>query len=779
MPAVMRILTRYILKEVLSHGAIGVAVFTFVLFTRDLGRILDLVARNSAPLPSVAEVFFFTVPVALTYTIPIGVLVGVLLGLSRLAADSEITAMRASGIGVWSFVRIVAIFVLGAWMLALVNDVVVAPRSQAALERLQGRLKSSQVSFEVQSNVFYEGFPKLVLYVQDVHSRPEAAEWKGVFLANFTDPNAPSITLAQNGILVGEGPQTLHLHLTNGATHETVPGQPDRYQISTFSESDIPIDLPAADTQSQPLPVGQMTTTELWRGNTRAEPNLQRWELIELHRRFALATACIVLAMVGIPLGLSFKKGGKSAGFVLTIVLVFAYYSASLLGISLAREIKVSPGQGVWIANLIFFVTGLVLLWRVERRPIDTSFLRNLWAPFQSGWKKSREALTLDADSGTAFARVASRKRLSLGGFPMILDDYILRDFFLYFSMILGSFLMLLLVFTLFELIGDILRNQTSPIIVAEYLLNVSPYFIYNVTPLSMLLAVLVTFGLMTRSNEITAIKATGISIYRIIVPVLLASAVLAGALFVFDQLYLPKTNKRQDELRNIIKGKPAQTYQLPDRKWIKGRENTIYFYKVFDADRNEFGDLTVFKYDPVSFSLAQRVYANRAHWSPALQKWVFEQGWEREFRGPAIKNYRLYDAATFSALNEAPPYFKKEVKQFTEMNYQELKRYIHDLQQSGFDVVRLRVQLEKKFAYPLITLVMAVLAVPFALSAGRRGAVAGIAIAVSIAVLYWTISGLSESMGNVSQLPPGLAAWAPDMFFGLVGGYLILRVPT
>jgi lipopolysaccharide export LptBFGC system permease protein LptF len=138
-----------------------------------------------------------------------------------------------------------------------------------------------------------------------------------------------------------------------------------------------------------------------------------------------------------------------------------------------------------------------------------------------------------------------------------------------------------------------------------------------------------------------------------------------------------------------------------------------------------------------------------------------------------------LYDAATFPALNEPPPYFKKEVKQFTEMNYAELKRYIHDLQQSGFDVVRLRVQLEKKFAYPLITFVMAVLAVPFAVSAGRRGAIAGIAIAVSIAVIYWTISGLAESMGNVSQLPPSLAAWAPDMFFGLVGGYLILRVPT
>ncbi|MBV8894126.1 MAG: LptF/LptG family permease, partial [Acidobacteria bacterium] len=671
------------------------------------------------------------------------------------------------------------IFVLGAWLLALGNDVLVAPRSQAALERLQDRLKSSQASFEVQSNVFYEGFPKLVLYVQDVHSRPEAADWKGIFLANFTDPSSPTITLAEKGILVGEGPQTLHLHLTNGTTHETVPGQPERYQIETFDETDIPIDLPPSETQSQPLPVGQMTTTELWQGQARAEPNLQRWELIEFHRRFALATACIVLALVGVPLGLSFKKGGKSAGFVLTIVLVFAYYSVSLLGISLAREVKVTPAEGVWIANTIFFLAGVFLLWRVERRPIDTSLVRNLWAPLQSSWERRREVLALNDQSGNAFDRLVMRKRVSLGGFPMLLDDYILRDFVLYFSMILGSFLMLLLVFTLFELIGDILRNQISPIVVTEYLLNVSPYFIYNVTPLSMLLAVLVTFGLMTRSNEITAIKATGISIYRIIVPVLLASAVMAAGLFAFDQLYLPKTNKRQDELRNIIKGRPTQTYQLPDRKWIKGKQNTIYFYKFFDADRNEFGDLTVFKYDPTDFSLLQRIRANRVRWSPALQKWVCEQGWQRDFRGAAIEDYHPYDVSTFSALNEPPAYFKKEVKQFTEMNYEELKHYIRDLQQSGFDVVRLRVQLEKKFAYPLITLVMAVLAVPFALSAGRRGAVAGIAVAVTIAVVYWTISGLSESMGNVSQLPPGLAAWAPDMFFGFVGGYLILRVPT
>src|SRR5260370_1981500 len=192
----MRILTGYILGEVVSHALIGAAVFTFVLFTRALGRVLELIVRNSAPLPSVAEIFFFTVPVVLTYTIPMGVLVGILIGLSRLAADSEVTAMRASGLGVWTFLRVISIFVVVAWLLALGNSVYLAPRSLAALGQLQNRLKSSQVSFEVQPRVFYEGFPQIVLYVQTVNAMSGGALCKGVSLADLSYPSSPRISPA-------------------------------------------------------------------------------------------------------------------------------------------------------------------------------------------------------------------------------------------------------------------------------------------------------------------------------------------------------------------------------------------------------------------------------------------------------------------------------------------------------------------------------------------------------------------------------------------------------
>ena len=792
----MRILTRYILGEVVSHALIGAAVFTFVLFTRDLGRILELVVRNSAPLPSVAEIFFFTVPVALTYTIPMGVLVGILIGLSRLAADSEVTAMRASGLGVWTFLRVISIFVVVAWLLALGNSVYLAPRSLAALGQLQDRLKSSQASFEVQPRVFYEGFPKIILYVQDIKAMSGGALWKGVFLADLTDPAAPRISLARQGLLVSQGPETLDLHLTDGSTHETDPKNPDQYQISTFQTTDIPIRIPAAQNsqEHEPTTLGEIKFADLLRSTQTGDPVTRRWHLIEYHRRLALPTACIVLALVGIPLGLSSKKGGKSSGFVLTILLVFLYYSLSLIGVSFAKQGRLSPAAGVWLADLAFLAGGVFLLWQSERRPIELGGFRAWFktsrfkiSTFRNG-RTETAAGALSMTGITALHRngesshprsLPMRRRWFNLRFPTILDDYVLRDFALYLTMIVAAFLMLLLVFTLFELLSDILRNQVSPLTVGEYLLNVVPYFLYNTTPLSMLLAVLVTFGLLQKSNEITAIKATGISLYRIIVPVLIASTLVAGVLFLSDQLYLPYTNKRQDALRNRIKGKPAQTYLRPERQWMFGQHSDIYYYQFFDPDRNVFGGVSVFQFDPHTFQITHRITADRAHWSDSMGKWVYEQGWERSLSGSAIEHYRKFDVATYPELAEAPAYFKKEIKQSSEMSYDELRRYIHDLEQSGFDVVRLRVQLQKKIAYPLITLVMAILAIPFALSAGKRSAVAGIATAIGIGVVYWTISGLFEAMGNLSQLPPALAAWSPDLVFGFIGGYLILRMPT
>lgn len=785
----MRIFTRYILKEVVSHGIIGASVFTFVIFMREVTRILELVVRNSAPFPSVAELFFLTLPVALKVTIPMGVLVGILLGLSRMAADSEVTAMRASGVSVRTFLKIISLFGAAAWVLALLNTVILEPRSAAALAKLQNNLASAQISFEVQPRVFYEGFRNHVLYVEDVSSASGTAVWKDVFDADISTPGAPKITIAKEAIVSSAGNDAIRLHLINGETHDTNSRTPDQYTITTFQETDIAISLPpAVKPPQEAVPVAQLSTPELYRQKYNPNKELARWYWIEFNRRLALPTACLVLVLIGIPLGLSAKKGGKGAGFVLTIVLVFIYYFLSIIGVSLARGGKISPVLGVWMANIIFALIGVALLWRTDKLPIELGLGQILMGQVKA------TAATLFRLKGDDPANGSRRRgRLFSTRFPLILDDYVLRSFVGYLLLILSSLVVLFLVFTYFELLSDIVRKKISFLTQIEYLLNFIPSVLYQITPLAVLLTVLVMFGLMQKSNEITAMKATGVSIYRTVIPILVIAIALAGGLFLLDQWYLPYANKRVETLRNLIKGKPAQTYLRPDRKWIFGESKKkpdgspgnrkIYYYEAFDPDRNTFGSVSVFELDPHSFQMVKRVYAIRARWADQLQKWTFENGWQRTWStspaGDIQEDLHKFDVSTFAELNEPPTYFKKEVLQSEEMNYEELRHYISDLQTGGFDVVRLRVQLQKKIAFPLITLVMAVIAVPFALSGGRRGALSGVVVALIIAVSYVLTVGMFEAMGNVSQLPPLIAAWSPDLIFGLTGGYLILKTPS
>ncbi len=801
----MRILTRYILKEIVSHAILGLVLFTFVIFMRDLGRLLELIVRNSAPLPSVAEIFFFTLPTTFMVTLPMGVLVGILIGLSRLAADSEVTAMRASGMGVGLFVRAVSIFAVAIWALAMLNSVYVAPKSAAALAGLQNRLKSSQASFEIQPRVFYEGFKNTVLYVQDAIPEGNRSLWRGVFLADTTDPASPKITVADRGVLLSDSPDRLRFHLEDGSQQELVPKSTDQYSITTFDSTDLPINVPgSAERNSYDLlPVAQLSMRELLDNAAESRASAAdvlrqnpgtasekakkeysfellkaRYYNIEFQRRFALPAACLVLALVGIPLGLLARKGGKSTGFVLTIGLVFVYYVFSLLGISLARQGKISPWLGVWAGNLIFFICGMLLLWKADHMPSEITSPAAAWNWLKAKWHSIRVPRVGRWQEVESSSRRQGKKRFS-ARFPLILDDMILRDFVLYLAMILSTLLILALVFTFFELFTDIVKNKVSVLLLVEYLLNLSPSLIYQMAPIAVMLAVLITFGVMQKSSELTAMKATGISLYRATFPVIVLSALFAVGLFAFDQVYIPHTNRRQEILRNEIKGKPAQTYLQANRQWIVGDNNEIYYYQLFDPDANVFRGISIFEFDPKTFQLTRRISAAQAHWEPSLNKFVFENGWVRTLDGASIQDYRTFDVSTFKELQEDPSYFKKEVRQSQEMDYQALREYIDDLQQSGFDTVRLRVQLQKKLSYPLITLVMAVLAIPFAVTGRTGGALAGVAIAIAIAVVYIGMAGLFEAMGNANQLPAVLAAWSPDIIFGLATTYMLLKVPT
>ncbi len=811
----MRLLTRYILREVLSHALLGGVLFTFVLFTSRLSKILEIVVRNSASVSDAVHLVAYFLPEALIVTIPMAVLVGILLGLSRLAADSEITAMRAAGMGALDFVRIVSLVSFAALILGLVNSLYLAPRSAAALLALQDNLKYSQASFEVEPRVFDEDFKNIVLYVQDVRPGSGAALWRHVFVADLTQPATPKITTAEQAIVTSAGPGNLNLHLTDGSQHEISPTDPNQYNISTFHITDIPMQtgaqeeahLSRSDTRTLALSLPELIARIRNPAPARATPaerdRAARTYKIELNKRFSYPFACLVLMLVGVPLGLSSKRGGKSTGFVVTILLVFVYYFFSSVGVALANQGKLPPFLGVWSANIVFAIAGILLLQQLSRGGVALNIFSSLGAYIGRALGRLNPTNSDARDNQDLTNSFPQRLRSMLHiHFPLILDDYIMREFGSTFVLVLATFSLVFVIFTFFELIGDIIRNRIAFVTVGEYLLNLIPYILYNVTPLCVLVAVLITFGSLAKTSEFTAMKASGLSLYRVVTPVLVLTAVIAAALFAFDESYLPAANRRQEALRSVIKGKPAQTFLRPDRQWISGQTlpipvsqtlpfinphpvirhaepARIFFYQFFDPDKNLFANLTVFEIDPVTFKLVRRIFAASARWDPEVFQWILENGWSRTFSGEVADSYTPFTLSTFPEIREHPEYFKKEDRQSQEMSFSELSTYISDLRQSGFDTKRLSVQLNRKLAYPAITLVMAILAVPFALMTGKRGGVAGFAVAILLAVVYLGVSGLFEAMGNVNTLPPALAAWSADALFTFAGAYFLLRTPT
>ncbi len=296
---------------------------------------------------------------------------------------------------------------------------------------------------------------------------------------------------------------------------------------------------------------------------------------------------------------------------------------------------------------------------------------------------------------------------------------------------------------------------------------------------MSVLVAVLVTFGVLSKQNEVTALKACGVSVHRLSVPVLLASALLSAGLFAFDYYYVPEANRRQDAIRAEIKGRPPQTYLNPGRKWISGQGSRIYYYKHFDQEDKVMAGPIVYELDPQTFRLRRHISAERARGEPRLKTWVFQNGWWRDIQGTRVLDFQTFTATTFSELTEPPTYFLKEVKQDKQMNFVELADYIRELQQSGFDTIRLQVQYHKKFAVPLFAVIMALISVPFSFMTGTRGAMAGVGVSLGVAMAYWAVSQLFEQVGNLNQLPPAMAAWAPDVVFALAGLYLLARLRT
>jgi LPS export ABC transporter permease LptG len=271
--------------------------------------------------------------------------------------------------------------------------------------------------------------------------------------------------------------------------------------------------------------------------------------------------------------------------------------------------------------------------------------------------------------------------------------------------------------------------------------------------------------------------KACGISLYRTILPVLVAALLVSLCSFYLQENIIPTANKRAEETWDRIIDVPPRSRNYLDRRWVMGKSrNRFFHYRYFDPVTSTFNNLSIYDVDENSWSLKNRIFARKAFLMD--ERLLLNDSWQRAFESNQPVDYMESETLHLD-IEEDREFFMKMRKVPDQMNFGELKTYIRDIEERNFETRTYRINLHYKVAFPFACIIMALLGISFAFSMGKRGALVGLGLSLVIAMVYWGTIGVFKSLGYVNFLSPLLAAWGPNIIFGLIGLYLIFSIRT
>lgn len=778
------LLDRYVIREIVPPTGLGLLLFTFVLLLDQIPPLMKVLISRGADLATVLRAFLYLLPSFLSVTIPMAFLLGVLLAFGRLASDSEIVALRASGVSPARLLRPVGILSAAAGLLTFYVVAVALPTANQAHREIVFSLLVSKAQTDIRPRVFVDDLVHgMVLYVSDIPA--ETGEWRNVFIHDVRTPQKPKVILARAGrLVIDRKNKAVGLDLRQAVAHVFNPILPAEHEEERFDSGYLP--LPYDEFYPRvPLAKGdrEMTLPELrarvreLRAQGKGQWDTGRYE-VEYHKKFAIPAACLVFGALGLGLSLGSRKEARSAAFGLSIAIIFVYYVIIRLGEQAGDTALMHPLLAMWAANVVLGGAAVTLLVLNHREaafdPLDASHYRAL-LPRVSRRAEPAPARPRPEPRPIVVLRIP-RWSVPL---PGLLDRYIARRYVAHFLLVAVAFWSLFVLVSFMDLIDDVQQNRVKGKVVFHYYLFISPNILHLVIPLAVLVTVLVTFGVMSRRNEITAMKAAGISVYRATLPMLALGIAVSLGLFATGEFILPSTNRIAQQDWNVIKGRPPQSSSLLERRWILGSDGRLYNYDYLERGpapgRITLHGLSVYDVDPARWALRDRLYATRAAWNGFA--YDLERGWRAQFSGGRA-GVREFDEVRTREI-EPPSYFDQEQRESETLGFGELKTHIASLEAKGLDVVPLRVQLHRKLSFPMVSLVMTLLGVPFAFVVARRGALYGIAASVLLAIVYYVCLAVFENLGNNALLPPALASWAPNIIFGAAGLYMLLTLET
>ena len=795
-----RILDRYVLREILPPFLLSLLIFTFILTLPPVMRYLEQLVAKGVSFGAAARILATLIPQALGLTIPMATLTGILIGLGRLSADREAVALLSCGVSPYRLLRPLLLFaavMTGATAYVMFEAI---PNANQTFREITWELISKRVEQDIQPRVFFEDFPPYTLYIRDV--APDGT-WKDVMVANTSKPEATELTLAASGQLVlNREARTVTLVLNDGTRYSV--GAKGRSDVYHFGKGLITkLD---ADQVFRKQDVSK-TTTEKTVAELRADAQMKLHrpegahsphpEIIYIQQKFSLPVACLVFAIVGLALGLSSAREGKMGAFVIAFAVVFAYYGVMELAAAHTRgyyrEIEEAKGlhqanfflahMARWWPNLVLGCFGIgALVWRARyaHRGLPVSIPVSV-PRLPTGWGVTQEPASVPSGGPAVPGRrprgkvviVLRLPRVRVPG-PGILDRYTAAMYIRIVGLAFLGLLGLFYISTFLDKSEKIFKGTASLGLVFRFLGYSTPQFIYFIIPLAVLLSVLITFGMLARSSELTVMKACGISLYRVAMPVVAMSLVGSTILFGLEQRILAESNRKANAADRIIRDLPPENMNPLNRRWIIGRDGNIYHYGYYDSPRQTLTLLSVFRTDPQAWRLLSHTYANTAEFRNGA--WRGVRGWTTDY-SRSVPATEAFDTRALTV--QAPAEFGTSAPVAELMTVPELQQHIADLADTGVNVTPLAVELQRKIAFPFVTVVMSLLAVPFGVTTGRRGALYGIGLGIVIALSYWILLHVFLAIGGAGLLPPFLAGWSANIIVAGVAAYLFLNTKT
>ncbi len=373
----------YITREIAIPTVLGIVIFTFVLLMGRILKLVELVINKGVPAFDIAKLFCYLLPSFLVITIPLAFLLGVLLGFGRLSADSEIIALKSSGISLFGLVKPVIGLAVVACLITGALTLFAGPSGNHAFRQQIFQMASNRASIGIQARVFNDEFDDLVLYANNTDERKGSFE--GVLISDQRVAKTPSIILAQHGRVISDPEKLiLTLRLEDGSIHRTSSDK-DTYQIIKFTTYDLNLNMgeQLQQTDKQPQKPKDIGTAELKAALASSDLPLDKRQklAVEFHNRFTYPLAPLIFALIGVPLGIQSNRSGRGTGFSLALIVFLSYYLSLSLAETLVIEAGFPPLLSLWLPNLIFFTGGAILFHQTANEKHHNLFTLIVEAP--------------------------------------------------------------------------------------------------------------------------------------------------------------------------------------------------------------------------------------------------------------------------------------------------------------------------------------------------------------------------------------------------------------